>query len=1065
MYYFMKRFLSFIVMLVMGMTMLMAQTKTVTGTVISAEDGEPIIGASVIVPGTTIGTVTDIDGNFTLKVPENSTSLNVSFIGMNTETVTIGKGKLNITLTSSDEILDEVMVVAYGTTTKGSFTGSAGVVKAEKLELRQVSDVSNALAGAVAGVQIQSSNGQPGTSAKVRIRGVGSINASTDPLYVVDGVPFDGDLSSINSNDIENLTVLKDAASTALYGARGANGIILITTKKGKSGKASVSIDAKWGQNSRQIANYDVMRSPAEYLETEYAAIFNGAKNQLGYDDNTAWQFANSTITTNRNGGSGYQVYTVPEGEMLIGSNGKLNPNATLGYTDVKNNRYYTPDNWEDIMFRPTLRQEYNGSISGSTDRNNFYLSFGLLEDGGLVSGSGFKRTSTRLRDEYQVNDWLKVGANLAYGYNKSFYPDDQTTSNSSGNAFAVANQMAPIYPLYVRDANGDIIYNQGRAMYDYGTLADGTRDRSFMSISNPAGQLKYDKRQYIMDILSGNWYAEITPIKGLTLKAQWSMNIDNTNRNELQNAYMGQFAAIGGAAYQTHTRTYGFDQQYVATYVNTFADKHAIDVTLGYDGYSYKYKYLFAGGSSLYDPESFFVSNAVSQYSIGGYQDSYATVGIFGRVNYSFDERYIANVSVRRDASSRFSKDNRWGTFFAASGAWVLTREAFLSDVEWLNNLKFKASIGQQGNDAIGNYYAYTDQFVMTGDNSGFSDGTLSYKGNKDLTWETQTAYNVGLDFAMLGNKLTGSLEYFARKSSDMLYYKPVAGSLGYTQIPMNVGSMKNSGVELDLTYTIFNKKNLSWDVNANITSVKNKIISLHKDLGGKLVDGSIIYEEGKSMYRRLYPEWAGVDPQNGDALWYYTDENGDRKTTNDYTIATKTENRVATDDMMPDFYGGFGTTVKAYGFDLSIQCSYQFGGKLYDSGYAGVMHSGYSSDAGTNWHTDIRQAWNTPGQETNVPRLDALTNNGKYASYTSTRFLTKSDYLSLNNITLGYTVPTKLINKLGLSKVRVYFAGDNLALLSARKGLDPRQSYTAASVSTYTAIRTLSGGVSVSF
>lgn len=1061
----MRKLLSLIVCLLMGVTVMMAQTKVVTGQVFSMEDGEPVVGATVVVPGTSSGTVSDVNGNFSIKVDESVQYLVVSYVGLASQTVKITGKKLNVSLSANNEMLDEVMVVAYGTTTKGAFTGSAGVLKAEKIELRQVSDVSNALAGAVAGVQIQSSNGQPGTSAKVRIRGVGSINAGTSPLYVVDGVPFDGDLSSINSNDIENLTVLKDAASTALYGARGANGIILITTKNGKSGKAVVNLDAKWGSNSRQITNYNVIRSPQEYLETEYAAIRNGATYQLGYDANAAWKYANAVLPTNANGGSGYQIYTVPTGEMLIGQNGKLNPNATLGWVDAANNRFYTPDDWEDIMFQPTLRQEYNASVAGRTDRNNFFLSFGYLDDGGLVSGSGFQRTSARLKDEFQVNNWLKVGANLSYGYNVSYYPDDQTSSSSSGNAFGVANKIAPIYPLYVRDAEGNIIYNQGRPMYDYGTVADGTRARSFMSISNPAGQLKYDKREYVMDIFSGNWFAEITPLKGLTIKAQWSLNVDNTNNNTLQNAYMGQFAAIGGAAYQSHSRTRGFDQQYVATYVKTFNDVHAFDVTAGYDGYSYKYKYLYAGGSSLYNPESYFVSNAVTQYNIAGYQDTYATTGIFGRINYAYNEKYIVNASVRRDASSRFSEDNRWGTFFSGSAAWVISKEDFMKELSFIDNLKLKASVGQQGNDAIGNYYAYLDQYTMTGDASGFSDGTLAYKGNKDLTWETQTAFNVGVDFGMFGNKFTGSVEYFSRKSSDMLYYKPVAGSLGYTQIPMNVGSMKNSGVEVDLNYNIFNTKNLSWDVNANITHVKNEIIELHKDLEGKLINGTTIYEEGESMYRLFLPEWAGVDSETGEALWYYTDANGDRAKTNDYTIATKSDNRVTTDDLLPKFYGGFGTSVKAYGFDLSVQCSYQLGGKIYDSGYAYLMHSGYSTDAGTNWHTDIRDAWTTPGQVTDVPRLDALTANGKYSSYTSTRFLTKSNYLSLNNVTVGYTVPTKLVNKAGLSKVRVYFAGDNLALLSARKGLDPRQSYTAASVSTYTAIRTISGGVSVAF
>lgn len=566
-----------------------AQTQ-VKGVVVSDEDGQPVIGATVRVVGTNVGAVTDMNGNFNITCPQGKNTLNIAYVGMEPIEVS-ARSNMRIVLKNNSENLDEIVVVAYGTSKKGTFTGSAGVMKADKLELRQVSEVSNALAGAVAGVQVQSNNGQPGSKATIRVRGVGSINAGKDPLYVIDGIPMpnDADLSSINPADIESMTVLKDAASTALYGARGANGIILITTKKARSGKAVVTVDAKWGSNSREISNYDVLRSPQEYLEYEYAAMYNGATSNLGYSPEKAWRWVNKNITTNSNGGSGYQVYQVPEGEYLFGTDGKLNPNATLGYKDEATNRYYTPDNWEKEMFKPTLRQEYNATISGSNDVNNFYISAGFLDDGGLISGSGFKRTSLRLKDEYKVNNWMKVGANVAYTYAKSFYPDEQTAKNSasSGNAFSLANWMAPIYPMYVRDANGDIIYNNGRATYDYGTAADGTRDRSFMSISNPAGQLKYDKTEYLMDILNGNWFIELTPIDGLSLKAQWAMNVDNTKNNILQNAYMGQFASMGGGAGQTHTRSYGFDQQYIANYVRTFNNKHNIDVTLGYPGLS----------------------------------------------------------------------------------------------------------------------------------------------------------------------------------------------------------------------------------------------------------------------------------------------------------------------------------------------------------------------------------------------------------------------------------------------------------------------------------------------
>ena len=970
------------------------------------------------------------------------------------------KPTLNVTLKSDTEVLDEVIVTAYGTSKKGTFTGSAGVMKAEKIEQRQVSNVTQALSGAVAGVQIQSSNGQPGTSATVRIRGVGSINAGTDPLYVVDGIPFDGDLSSINTADIESLTVLKDAASTALYGARGANGIIMITTKKGKMGKAVVNFDAKWGSNSRAVKNYDVLTSSQEYLEREYQAIYNAGIYSLGYDTEKANAYANSAITTKTNGGNGYQIYTLPEGESLIGTDGKMNPNAQLGYSDGKH--FFTPDNWSDIMFKPTLRQEYNLSISGSTDRNSFYISAGYLDDGGLGSGSGFERYSGRLKDDYQVNKWLKVGANINYNYSKSFYPGSQTSSASSGNAFMMANWIAPIYPMYVRDAEGNIMMNKGRKVYDYGTVNDAGRDRTFMSISNPAGQLAYDKTEYLMDILSTNWYAEITPMTGLVLTARYGFSIDNTRYHALQNAFMGQFASIGGAATQSQSRTSGFNQQYSANYQFSIGELHHFDLSAIYDGYTYNYEEVSAQGSYLYNPESFYVSNAAKQKNGNGYANERTTIGYIGRINYSYADKYIVNASFRRDGSSRFSPDNRWGNFWSASAAWMLTKEAFMQNIKWINMLKFKASFGQQGNDAIGNNYAWMDQYSITGSDSGWADGTLSYKGNPDLTWETSTSYNVGFDFAMFDNRFTGTIEYFGRKSKDMLYYKPVAGSLGYTQIPMNIGSMTNSGIEIDLNYDIINTKNINWNVNLNATSVKNKINKLHPDLKGQLIDGTRIYEEGESMYRLYLPEWAGVNPENGIAQYWAKDADGNRIKTEDLNIAN--QYKVATDDLMPDVYGGFGTTINAYGFDASIQLAYQLGGEIRDYGYQMLMHNGQSSSAGRNWHTDIRKAWTPENTNTDVPRL-STSSLDKYASSTSTRFLVSSDYLAINNITIGYTLPNHIVNKLGLSKLRVYFSGDNLGMLTARKGLDPRQGFTSASTATYTAIRTISGGISLSF
>ena len=1055
--------------LFIGIGLVNAQISKVTGHVTSEEDGLPVVGASILVKGTAVGTVTDIDGNFTLtNVPSSAKTLLISFIGLQSQEVAV-KPVVKVVLKSDAEVLDEVVVTAYGTSTKGSFTGSASVMKADKIEKRQVSNVSNALAGAVAGVQILSNNGQPGESAKVRIRGVGSINAGTDPLYVVDGVPYDGDLSSINSADIESMTVLKDAASTALYGARGANGIIMITTKKGTSGKARVNFDAKWGVNSRAVKNYDVMTSPKNYMEKAYEAIYNGYTQINGYPADIAHVQANKTLLSNSGGGVGYPVYTVPAGQLLIGSNGMLNPNATLGYM-TKYGNWLTPDNWEDEMFQNKLRQEYNINVAGGNDKSTFYMAFGYLDDQGVIEGSGFTRFSGRLKGDYKVTDWLKVGANVNYINSESRYPGDQTNTASSGNAFYIANNIAPIYPMYVRGEDKQIMTLTGRPVYDYG---DGKSvpgySRAFMQIANPAGDLVYNKTNYMRDVFNTNWFAELTPIKGLTVSARFGLNVDNTRLNLLNNPYMGQSAEYNGEVVQAAMRTYGLDQQYVANYNFTLQDIHHFDITAGYDGYTYEYTELSGQGQNLYDPESEFVSNTIDKKNAAGFKQTYATEGFFGRVNYSYDDKYFGNVSYRRDASSRFSPDNRWGDFWAASVAWMITREEFMKNVTWVNMLKLKASFGQQGNDdlllpagkSVGgsqkNFYPWMDQYSVMGANGIFSDGTLFAKGNKDITWETSTSYNVGLEFALFNNRLNGSAEYFARKSSDMLYNKPIAGSMGYTYIPMNVGSMTNSGFELDLSYQIFNRKNFSWDVNFNATFVKNKINELHPDLKGQLIDGSSIYEEGESMYRMYLVKYAGVDEETGEALYWAKDKDGKEYATANYSLAQT--NKAGTDNLMPKVYGGFGTSIEAYGFDASIQLSYQLGGQIYDSGYRFMMAG---KGEGQNWHKDIYNAWTPANTKTDVPRLNA---QDPFTNALSDRWLISSNYLSINNITVGYTLPSNLVKKMFIEKLRVYFTADNVGLIAKRKGLDPRQSYTTSTNSLYSPIRTISGGISLTF
>ena len=1049
--------------LFVGIGLVTAQTQKVTGVVISKEDGQPVIGASVLVKGTQIGAITGVDGDFTLpNVPSSAKTLVISYIGMQTQEVDI-KPNIKVFMRSDSEMLDEVMVVAYGTAKKSAFTGSASVIKSETLEKRQVSNLSNALSGTVSGVQTQSTNGQPGTSATVRIRGIGSMYASNNPLYVVDGIPYEGDISAVNSQDIESMTVLKDAAAAALYGARGANGVILVTTKKGKSGDTQISLDARWGVNSRLVKNYDVLQNANTYMETAYSALYNGYLYNSGYTAERAYQLANADLFPKL----GYQVYTIPDGQYLIGRNGKLNPYATLGYSD--GDYYYTPDNWSDEMFQSNLRQEYNLSVSGGSDKLSYYLSASYLNDEGIIENSGFERISTRMNVDYQAKKWLKLGVNLSYSNVTSRSPGDQDTdaATSSGNAFFVGNFIAPIYPMYVRNADGSFQYNAntGYHVYDYGDGSSTNFTRNFMSMSNPMSGFLYDTEKYLMDILNGKWYAKIDIIDGLSLTASLGLHIDNTRQHSVGNKYYGQSASYGGSVMQYSSRVYSLDQQYLLNYKKTFGN-HNLDILAGYESMDFNTESHYILGYNMYSDKNWTASNVIDRKNGSGSYNEYATIGIITRASYDFNEKYYGSVSYRRDASSRFHPDNRWGNFWSVSAAWDMAKENFISQYDWINMLKLKASFGQQGNDNLyykgyTNYYPYLDQFTVSGSDGVFSDGVLYYKGSKDITWETSNSFNVGVDFALLGGRIDGTIEYFNRQTKDMLYYKPVAMSNGYTQLPMNIGSVRNSGVEIELNYTPIETNDLKWVINWNGTLMKNKILELHPDLKGEMIDGSYIYREGESLYQMYLTKYAGVDPDSGEALYWAKDENGVEYKDKDWSAAYNS-NRQASGDLLPTIYGGVGTTLEFRGFDFSIQCAYQLGGTIYDSGYQAFMHGGDSHYMGYNWHKDILNAWTPENRNTNIPRVDAI---DKYTNSSSDRWLTSSDYFSINNITLGYTLPKRWLRSLGIGSLRIYGAADNVALFSARKGLDPRMSYTTASTDRYTPIRTISGGLKVTF
>ncbi|MCC8114686.1 MAG: TonB-dependent receptor [Bacteroidales bacterium] len=1085
-----KLFLLLVAVLTLGLCA-SAQTRTVTGVVLSAEDNEPIIGASVLPYGETRGVSTNIDGEFSITVPASVTKLTFAYVGMHPLDLAIpANNKMTVHLESNSKVLDDVIVVAYGTTTKAAYTGSASVVKADQLEDALVSNVTNAFSGKMAGVQTLSSNGQPGTSSTVLIRGVGSINAGTSPLYVVNGMPYDGDIAAISATDIESITVLKDAASTALYGARGANGVILVTTKKGKSGQAKVSVDMRWGASSRAIPDYDKITDQRQFLETLYQCLNMTGRYFYGYDEASAHAYANNQIWSSL---GGYQTWTIPAGQDAFGTDGKFNPNATPGY--VLGNYYLIGDDWTKESLINAFRQEYNVSITGGTDKLNYYVSGSYLEDPGIIKGSHFKRLSTRTSVDYQAKPWLKIGTNMGYIYTNSAYPDDQTGGSSSGNVFYLAQTMGPVFPMYVRKADGSILYNDtyGKKVYDYGDGADyglgrmGT-SRPVMLLANPVGALEYNVNDYLTDIFDGKWYATITPIDGLNVTGTMAFYVDNTRSHLLTNGVYGQFVSLGGQVTQEADRFRSIQGQVLASYSRTIADVNNFDVLVGYESQDYQTEYVYGSRTNLYNPTNWAINNAIDNRHNGGARSTLAHRGWLGRINYNYAGKYFLMASIRRDGSSRFAPDKRWGTFWSASAAWDINQENFMKDLTWISLLKFKASFGQNGNDNIGSstYNAYADQYTVSGSDGVFSDASLAYKGNPDLTWEKSNNFNTGFDFAFLNGDLQGSIEYYSRQTSDMLYNVPVPPSLGYSSIPMNIGSMRNNGWEIDLSYTVLNTRNITWDISANLTIPHNKVIKLAAELldedGYYWASTYRFLKEGESMYQLALPSYAGVNSEGYALYWAKKtvtddggnpiidsyDKNGDPiyKTeeyrTVDWTEA-RTTNKKETGNLMPKGYGGFSTDFKAYGFDVSLSFAYQFGGKIIDYAYQSLMDPG-SSSFGSAWHKDILNAWTPTNTNTDVPRL-YTSSDYAYANAMSDRWLISSNYLSLNNVTIGYTIPKKLIKRFGLTNLRVYGSAENVALWSKRKGLDPRQGFLSSNNDTYSPIRSICGGLKVEF
>lgn len=982
----------------------LAQGVTVKGIVTSADDGLPVVGASVLVKGTTTGTITDVDGRFTIpNVSSSAKTIVVSFVGMQTQEIPIKKGDMAIVLKSDSKTLDEVMVVAYGTVKKSAFTGSAAVVDNEKLKSPAAS-FDKSLAGQVSGVQVISSSGQPGSSTSFRIRGSGSLTASNEPLYVIDGVATtsneysevaaDNDastniLASINPNDIESITILKDAAAAALYGSRAANGVVVITTKSGKEGKAKVNLNVQFSWAKLNKA-YDMMSSA-----DMYGMLYNSYR-EKGETVEQANQSAQGTLTHNP-----YNV-TNP-----LDENGNLVNGAKL----VVNT------DWQDAVFRTAPTQDYNLNVSGKNGNTSYFFSVGYTNQEGIVPASDYKRYSGKANISTDVNSWLKAGLNVTFSHSIQ----NTTVAGSAGasplyNALSFPNAV----PIYVVDTDGNPVLDaDGNMQYNF--VNPISRDFNPLAIPN----MDVNRSKFYRLLASG--FAEITFFKGLTFKTVFSPDYVSTDEHRYWNKEHGNGPAYDGRLDKYHNVDLMYTSTNTFNYNNVFND-HSINVMAGMEYWQSTYETLYAGGRGLLgDMQE--LAGASGSFSPSSDTTKEVLISYFGRAEYAYKDKYNASVSLRTDGSSIFGADTKWGTFWSVGASWRINQEDFLKDVSWVDNLKLRLSYGTSGNKSglaryasLGLWTSSSD--YLYGNNAGIGHTQLA---NALLGWEKQGMFNVGVDFSFW-NRFYGSVDYFNKTSDGLLFDVPLAIQNGLSSITMNAAKTSNSGIEVVLGANILRGPVL-WNMDLNASYIKDVIKDLNGENDVRMTDNQKIWSVGGSQYEFYMPTWAGVDPQTGSPLWYKVNEDGTRTTTSDYTEATYERQGRST----PTVYGGFTNSLSYKNFDLVIQLNYSIGGKVYDNLYANMMHDG--TTPAQNMHADALKAWTTPGQITDVPKYSV--NNASNSSSLSTRYLYNATNFKIKNITLSYTLPKNLgsFSKV-ISSAKVWVSADNLCTWFTDKG-----------------------------
>ena len=989
------------------------QKRRVTGNVVD-EKGETVIGANIIEVGTTNGTVTDIDGNFVLEV-ENNATIKVTYIGyLEQEVATSNQASFNIKLVEDNQALDELVVVGYGVMRKKDLTGSVAQLGNDSFKDLTVSHATEAMAGKLAGVQIQQVGGQPGQSATIRVRGAGSITASSSPLYVVDGYPLGvQNLNMINPNDIESIEVLKDASAAAIYGSRAANGVVLITTKSGKEGGTRVSLDMSWGM--QDVTRRMDLMDAQEFSEFSREAFNN---NYLDHFPNAS---ANDPVS-GRPTGYRYRYPSVYDDSSFMESVG-------------------SGTDWQNEIFRTSPLQNYQLTVSGGNEKSKFLFSLGYYDQEGIIINSNYKRYSARAKIDSQINSWLKAGINIAPSYNNS----NKSIQGHWASDGVVNSALAtsPIVPVRNKD-------NTWASQSMYAVASDG-----LTGVPNAVALTHIRDFDTNLSLFT-NGYVELKPLKNLIVKSTIGADI-REYRNEYfrpstipNNGNIAPLPSTERRARETSYESLNWLNENTVTYLGSW-DKHELDILGGITAQKNVYRYTQATGSDFPNDKIQTINNATVKSSTSS-RSSWTLLSYLARINYRYNDKYYFTGSIRADGSSRFGSNNRYGYFPSASVAWRISQEDFMKDIDWMTDFKIRSSYGITGNNNIGDYAAIgimQNANYVLGSNSGNIVNGASKRSfsNQNLTWEKTRQADIGIDMSAFNNRLSFSFDFYNRLTTDLLMNVDIPTITGFSNAMQNIGKMQNNGAEITISGVPFNSKNFGWNISSNLSVNKNKVLALgptgdpvfgdggagttHITMIGKPIGSFYGYKAiGVFMTEdelKNYPHFS--DTQVGDMR--FEDVNGDNK--------IDADDRTIIGNNMPDFTWGLTNSFNFGAFDANFSLQGVVGNE--------VLHLGrrfYTQGEGNqNQLREMLNRWQSienPGNG-QIPRANSQPTGQNNAI--STRWVEDGSFLRLNNLSIGYSLNTSLLNKLSLQQARIYITAQNLFTITNYSGFNPETSF----------------------